>query len=259
MKRVLKTLTIPGADGAALDVAVEFVFSRRARRIHLRLPRSGPVRIVIPLAAGDPEAVMATATEFFGTQRDWYFRVLRRREKAAALLPARPSGMGEFFATYPRVIALGREYAVELGETTGRPFVVWRAGSEEPALFRHRAGAAREADLLALTRAFAKEALPRRVMELAAQTGIAVGRVCVRDQRGRWGSCSSRGAVSLNWRLVLVTPVLQDYVILHELAHRREMNHSDRFWDLLAQWDPRCGWNDRALSKEWGWLMRFGR
>jgi predicted metal-dependent hydrolase len=259
MKRVLKTLTIPGADGAPLDVVVEFTFSLRARRIHLRLPRSGPVRIVVPLIVDGADTVMGRGVEFFYSQREWYFQALRKREKAAAAVPARPSGMGEFFAAHPRVVALGREYPVELGETAGRPFVVWKAGSEEPVLFRHRAGEVREADLLALTRAFAKEALPRRVMELAARAGIALGRVCVRNQRGRWGSCSSRGAVSLNWRLVLVPPVLQDYVIWHELAHRREMNHSDRFWDLLAQWDPRCGWNDRALTKEWGWLMRFGR
>jgi predicted metal-dependent hydrolase len=43
------------------------------------------------------------------------------------------------------------------------------------------------------------------------------------------------------------------------MAHRREMNHSDRFWNQLAEWDPRCGWHDRALNKEWGWVMHLAR
>jgi predicted metal-dependent hydrolase len=69
-----------------------------------------------------------------------------------------------------------------------------------------------------------------RVFELAASKGFTVRRVAVRNQRTRWGSCSRLGTISLNWRLIQTPPSVQDYIILHELAHLREMNHSRRFW-----------------------------
>jgi len=81
----------------------------------------------------------------------------------------------------------------------------------------------------------------------------------VRDQSSRWGSCSSRGAISLNWRLVLMEPALQDYVILHELAHLTEMNHSARFWDLLDTYDSGRAEHEAQLDACCAALMRVGR
>ena len=72
--------------------------------------------------------------------------------------------------------------------------------------------------------------LPPRVMEFAAQHGLTVRRITVRNQRSRWGSCSRRSTVSLNWRLIQTPPFVRDYIILHELMHLRQMNHSARFW-----------------------------
>jgi len=67
-------------------------------------------------------------------------------------------------------------------------------------------------------------------MELAVCQQLDVRRVSVRNQRTRWGSCSRRGTISLNWRLLQAPPSVRDYIILHELMHLREMNHSPRFW-----------------------------
>jgi predicted metal-dependent hydrolase len=74
---------------------------------------------------------------------------------------------------------------------------------------------------------------------LAARHGIEVARVSIRAQRSRWGSCSRRGTITLNWRLVLAPDFVRDYVMLHELMHRRELNHSPRFWRLVAAVCPR--------------------
>jgi predicted metal-dependent hydrolase len=60
----------------------------------------------------------------------------------------------------------------------------------------------------------------------------------VRNQRSRWGSCSPRGTISLNWRLIQAPPNVRDYIILHELCHLRQMNHSDRFWREVASVCP---------------------
>lgn len=88
--------------------------------------------------------------------------------------------------------------------------------------------------------------LPQRTLELAAAHNSPVRTITIRNQRSRWGSCSRRGTISLNWRLVLVPFEVRDYIILHELMHLREMNHSRRFWALVARACP-----DYKSSEAW--------
>ncbi len=75
--------------------------------------------------------------------------------------------------------------------------------------------------------------LPARLETLATRLGVRPKRVTIRGQRTRWGSCSSRGAISLNWRLVLLPSALADYVLVHELCHLRHLDHSPRFWGMV--------------------------
>jgi predicted metal-dependent hydrolase len=92
--------------------------------------------------------------------------------------------------------------------------------------------------------------LPALLMALARIHDIHVARVSVRDQRSRWGACSSQGTITLNWRLILVPEFVRDYVLLHELMHRRELNHSRRFWRLVAACCPRHLEARRWLKRE---------
>jgi predicted metal-dependent hydrolase len=75
-------------------------------------------------------------------------------------------------------------------------------------------------------------------MEYATQHELPVKRVTVRNQRSRWGSCSRRGTISLNWRLIQAPGFVRDYIILHELAHLRHMNHSRRYWAEVERLCP---------------------
>jgi predicted metal-dependent hydrolase len=80
----------------------------------------------------------------------------------------------------------------------------------------------------------AKRELPARLLDLAAKYGLSVSRVSVRNQRWRWGSCSRSGHICLNWRLVAMPDAVRDYVLIHELMHLKRMDHSPKFWKLVA-------------------------
>lgn len=86
----------------------------------------------------------------------------------------------------------------------------------------------------------ARDYFEARVSALASEMSVAeeVGDVEIRNQQTRWGSCSTNGTLSLNWRLLFAPPEIVDYVLVHELAHLREHNHSDPFWALVAEQDP---------------------
>ena len=95
-------------------------------------------------------------------------------------------------------------------------------------------------------RALARRELTVRAEALARQHGAPMRRVTVRNQKSRWGSCSVRGTVSLNWRLIQVPDTVRDYIILHELMHLRHLNHSARFWAEVEKVCP-----DYRAAEEW--------
>jgi predicted metal-dependent hydrolase len=97
--------------------------------------------------------------------------------------------------------------------------------------------------------ALAARELPARVEELAKEHQFQVRRVVVRNQRSRWGSCSRHGTISLNWRLIQTPVFVRDYIILHELAHLKEMNHSKRFWREVARLCPNFARAERWLKE----------
>ena len=100
----------------------------------------------------------------------------------------------------------------------------------------------------------AKSVLAQRTAYFARQVGVTYGRITVRDQKTRWGSCSQTGNLNFNFRLILAPSEVLDYVVVHELCHRRQMNHSAQFWQEVAQVLP-----DYRKRKAWltenGWRL----
>ncbi len=97
----------------------------------------------------------------------------------------------------------------------------------------------------------AKPLLIKKTLELAQSTGVSVGKITVKAQRGRWGSCTAVGNISLNCRLILLKASLLEHVILHELCHRIHMNHSPAFKALLESVSPQSLKKDKELSLAW--------
>jgi len=134
-------------------------------------------------------------------------------------------------------------------------------GEAERFVERHRTWAERQrAQMLAARRpavdvrelrARAVRELPPQLLALAAALGLRVARVTIRDQRSRWGSCSPKGHIALNFRLLLMPSEVREYVLIHELMHLKQANHSRRFWRLVEAACP--GFRDAER-----WLRRHG-
>lgn len=98
----------------------------------------------------------------------------------------------------------------------------------------------------------ARDIFTQKTAYYAALMGVVYGRISIREQKTRWGSCSSTGNLNFNWRLIFAPEEVLDYVVVHELAHRREMNHSKAFYDIVAEIMP-------DYKKQRKWLKENGQ
>ncbi|MDP2136809.1 MAG: DUF45 domain-containing protein, partial [Candidatus Didemnitutus sp.] len=191
--------------------AIVFVRSVQARRYRLTLRRDGTAVATIPARGSEREAV-----RFVEEHRDWLDRARTRQA-------TRPRSPG-VWTIGTQVLWRGEMQAVRIAAEGARPQVSLAADVFRVPSFGGDLRPTLEARFVRL----AKIELPARAWELAAETGVDLKSVSVRNQRARWGSCSAAGSVSLNWRLVQTPESVRDYIIYHELMHLREMNHSDR-------------------------------
>lgn len=213
---------------------VEFVRTPRARRYVIRVRPDGTLRVTVPRRGSRAEAL-----RFVDRQRAW---IERERTEVAARREARRVVHGA------SLLLRGSPATIQLEESRGETSLSYGGRRVAvPAGARDLAGLL-EQDL----RRLAREELVPRLRELAAQHGLAVTRVTVRNQRSRWGSCSRAGAIALNYRLVQVPPKVRDYVLLHELMHLKQQNHSPRFWRLVHAACP-------AFREAERWLRREGK
>jgi len=216
-------LRLPWTEGAATPPElVVFVRHRRARRYILRVLSDGTLRVTLPRWGHKREA-----HAFVEANRDWIAK--QRDDRRRASPPPQDWGDGTGF------LLDGAETTIRL-ESGCERIHLWQEAHLLAAI--EHAGSIRSTVERWMRERAAAE-LPGALLALAAVHDIDVARVSVRNQQSRWGACSPSGTITLNWRLLQAPPYVREYVLLHELMHRREMNHSRRFWRLVAACCPR--------------------
>ena len=217
---------IPALDGGSVPLLL--VLNRKARRYILRVTADGVARVTVP-RGGSISGAKSFAEKHIG----W---LQQQRQRVAACPPSNRAWQlgtpilfrGELTPIEPVDSACP---AVRVGSCL-LP-VQSLAGDLRPEI---------EHGL----RRIATPELIERTTALAAAGQFPVRRISVRNQRSRWGSCSRRGTISLNWRLVQAPLQVRDYLIFHELAHLKHMNHSARFWAEVERLCP-----DYRVSEAW--------
>jgi predicted metal-dependent hydrolase len=226
-------------SGERSDPSWRVRVSRRARRMSIRVLAGGHVEIVVP-----PWMRPRAIEQFVHRHRRW---VERKVSEFRFLTPESPhvlperielAACGEAWLVQP--VAAARS-ALKVDARTNTLQVsgdIGRLGEVQRALQRW-------------VIARARTALVPWVERLAHETALSFTQVQVRRQRTRWGSCSPSGTISLNCCLLFQSAAVVRYLLLHELCHTRHMNHSRRFWRLVARYEPEFRELDRTLTRGW--------
>jgi predicted metal-dependent hydrolase len=212
--------------------------SRRARRLSMRVFPGGRIEVVVPAGVGIP-----AIERFVSRHREWAERRSRElRLQAVAQGDRRPASV--------TLGLLGRTWRVEYqegGRTRVEPLGEEGLRVHLATLDDRHVGQA----LVGWLSSIAATQLEERLAAVAAETGIGYTRLQLRRQRTRWGSCSTQGTISLNLCLMFQRPPVVRYLMIHELCHRRHMNHSGRFWALVESLEPAWRELDAELLKGW--------
>jgi predicted metal-dependent hydrolase len=204
--------------------------SERAHRVRVTVDPARGVEVVLPRRAPAREAAAAVSE-----LRPWIERRMREVERAREAVAARGDTLPYLGGTLRTVAQARRARVHRQGDVLLVP-----AGEERvPALERWYRRAART------------EIAPR-LEDACRQTGSSYSNLTIRGQRNRWASCSRSGAMSFNWRLLLAPEPVLDYVVWHEVCHLQVMDHSPKFWALLARHWPHYREHAR-------WLRRHGQ
>jgi predicted metal-dependent hydrolase len=201
-------------------IPIQFARNRRARRYIIRVQPDGSIRATVPRVGSIKEA-----WAFAERNANWILKQLQKRQENSTHQTAWQHGTVILYRGEKVQLVVSPNHDGHLVQFGDQTLHISHTANLRPAIERH-------------LRKLATSELTTRTLELARQHTLTVNRVTIRNQRSRWGSCSRRGTISLNWRLMQMTDSVRDYVILHELAHTREHNHSQRFWRLVEELCP---------------------
>jgi len=186
------------------------------------------VRVVLPEASQeDPEQLLAENAA-------WVLEKKQKYDSFREQVPDRKFAIGE---TFPYQ---GEPHEIVVEQRSSSDAVDQQLRLAE----HHVDQTSIQRALETLYRRKAREWFEEQADQLAQEMSVEYDKIEIRNQRTKWGSCSTSGTLGLNWRLMMAPPEIGRYIIIHELAHLREQNHTDEFWSLVAEYDP--DYNDHA-------------
>ncbi len=190
-------------------------FSNKAKYLRLQINHANELEVILPKRYRHEKA-----EDFILQKKNWILKHLKEKQKA-----------GFYF--------FGREIKVQINYDlfVKKPQIIY---SNKKLIANIPAGYSYTQDEIynSWLRHKAKIYIPKRVGELSKLTGFDFKRITIRSQKTRWGSCSANGSLSFNYRLLRFSEKVVDYVIIHELSHLKELNHSRRFWKLVEKFCP---------------------
>lgn len=213
------------------NIAWSVRFSPRRRTIQLRIAAANLVEIVAPAGT-----TVARLQQVLLEKKAWILRQLQHQDHTASCTTnaALTHGATILYQGVPHSLLL-------LADGWGKAAVTRQHGAisihlseligydKDPVVQR------------VLKRWYGEQALIRlleRTRYWSSHIGVTPLRITLRDQKTRWGSCSSRGAISFNWRIIMAPPPVLDYLVIHELCHMLQPNHSPKYWQEVARWCP---------------------
>ncbi len=234
--------TLELTDGKLLAYRVDV--SMKAKSLRIKLTAREGLVVVAPHGLQQDRI-----DSILNQKREWIENHLKRFDEVRHLLPK------ETIAVRPQTIdlpALGESYCIEYHTTQsatvraqgGIPGRLIVTGRIEDTVACHNA-------LLRWLGRRAKEVLPPWVERLARECNLRHTKVLIKGQRTRWGSCSANGSISLNYKLLFLQPGQVRYVLIHELCHTIEMNHTQRFWVLVRGYEPRADSLHESMRDAW--------
>lgn len=238
-----KEMQVVELNGMAMDY--ELRISARTKHIRCSVTAEGSLVVSVP-----DHFPLKRLEEVIKGKQDWILNHVQKAKDRSERLPEREFVSGKILP------CLGRNYVLEIEENQSDQISVWLDKTvlrmSVPAFLAGDAGKREIVKILELWYAReARKVIPQRVAEINKGFGFAYNRIAIRNQRTRWGSCSQSKNLNFNWRLLLAPPEILDYVIVHELAHLQELNHSRHFWRLV---ESRCSYFREARK----WLKENG-
>lgn len=212
-----------------MELKIKMIRSRR-RTVGLEITPEGELVVRAPEKLTKRELGL-----ILNKHRRWINRKL-------ALVNERKQLISRLYRPGEKFLYLGQEYPLKLmpGIQNGLSF-------DGRCFWITKNGLGQARDLFEkIYRKMARVYLSRRLELLSSRSGFEYKKFRLSSARRRWGSCSTKGTISLNWRLLMAPPEIIDYVIYHELIHLRERNHSQAFWNLLSKYVP-----DYRVKKKW--------
>lgn len=221
-----------------MDLNYQIVRSSRRKKLTISVERDRSIIVHAPASATD-EAIRRVVE----SKRQWLFDKVNHYQK----YQDRPHAPGKEVVNGESVPYLGRDYPIEIAETTSGGVEFSR---------RFLIPTAQQAKRREVLKQWyidrAKETVIPRVTRHANELGVTFGEAKIVDNRYRWGSCTLKDNVNFNWRLIKAPMFVIDYVIVHELAHLMEANHTPRFWNIVRAKAP-------STEKAKAWLKDHGQ